>query len=430
MGTPPPRIRSGGGEHDNADKEVVVLVSTTSRQSERRHACHCRRYIASIGVSPSDGIAMYKGGSVDSATTQEKASIPSLATMSRMIQRTVTINPERRRRIEPAFDHHDTSVYLRLVASPCQHLTAACAVQLPDLKMHSLARFVASSMFGIVLAILVIAGPHAADPVASSDSSSAVEPSRYRGLYVPPTGLDGESDPFAPGPDSPYWIRLEMTDPEGRKTFHPRLVEVAAQLRFTQRNRAIGLDLQIDLDMHPQPFMTVNEKIYPVEVDFNGWRLIARVAADVGSRQFEDAWFAAFAQQTALVTGLASSMAAPGFAVEFRVEDVEFGPLQKTVVHDDGRITSHAGYGGWLTLRETIGSFVSRQWGLAVQQSFLLAYGALIAAALGLVGSAIALICSWLRARRNRRAVAPRSSTADRAKQRSRRVRSRGKGRR
>ena len=88
---------------------------------------------------------------------------------------------------------------------------------------------------------------------------------------MPPAGHGAGPDPFAPGPDSPYWVRPEITDPEDRKTFHPRLVEVASQLRYEQRNRALGLDLRIDLDMHPQPFMTVNEKIYPVEFDLSGW---------------------------------------------------------------------------------------------------------------------------------------------------------------
>ena len=123
----------------------------------------------------------------------------------------------------------------------------------------------------------------------------SLTPRRYRGAYVPPAGHGAGPDPFAPGPDSPYWVRLEMTDPEGRKTFHPRLIEVASQLRYEHRNLALGLDLRIDLDMHPQPFMTVNEKIYPVELDLSGWRLVAYVTADVGTREFENAWFAAFA---------------------------------------------------------------------------------------------------------------------------------------
>ena len=36
---------------------------------------------------------------------------------------------------------------------------------------------------------------------------------------MPPSEIGAGPDPFAPGPDSPYWVRLEMIDPEGRSTF-------------------------------------------------------------------------------------------------------------------------------------------------------------------------------------------------------------------
>ena len=296
--------------------------------------------------------------------------------------------------------------------------------------MSYLARFALLPFLGLAFAFPAFPEANATDPAANSNSPSVLEPRRYRGPYVPPAGHGGGPDPFAPGPDSPYWVRLEMTDPEGRKTFHPRLVEVASRLRYEQRNRALGLDLHIDLDMHPQPFMTVNEKIYPVEFDFSGWYLVAHVTADVGTREFEDAWFAAFAQQTALVSGLPPSTAVPGTSAEFRVEDATLGPSQKTVVHDDGRTTSRAGYAGQLTLRETFGSFVTRQWGLALQQSFVLAYGALIGGAVTLLGGLVALTRRWLRSRRSRNAVtAPSASTATR-RPRPRRVRNRRKKRR
>ena len=296
--------------------------------------------------------------------------------------------------------------------------------------MNSLARFAILHFLGIAFAIPVLSAAHATDPALSSDSPSVVEPGRYRGPYVPLAGREGEPDPFAPGPGSRYWIRLEMTDPEGRKTFHPSLVEVAAQLRYEHRNREIGLDLQIDLGMHPQPFLTVNEKIYPVKVDFSGWRLVAHVTANVGTRMFEEAWFAAFAQQTARVSSLPPSTAASGTTAEFRVRDVAFGPLQKTVVHDDGRTTSQAGYSGRLTLRETFGSFVSRQWGLAVQQSFLVAYGALISLGVGSLAGLAALTRRWLRARRGRGVVVPPAGSAAKDKPRPRRIRNRRKKRR
>ena len=209
-----------------------------------------------------------------------------------------------------------------------------------------IARLAVPLFLGLGSALLALPEANATDPGASSNSPSVPEPRRYRGPYVPPAGHGAEPDPFAPGPDSPYWVRLEMTSPEGRKTFPPRLVEVASQLRYEQRNRELGLDLRIDLDMHPQAFMTVNEKIYPVEFDLSGWRLVAHVTADVGSREFENAWFAAFADQSAIVSGLPPTSAVPGSSAAFRVDVTTFGPVQNTVVHDDGRTTSRVGYAG------------------------------------------------------------------------------------
>ena len=275
-----------------------------------------------------------------------------------------------------------------------------------------LARLAVRVFLGLGTALPALPEANATDPGARSDSPSVVEPRRYRGPYVPPGGHGAEPDPFAPGPDSPYWVRLEMTSPEGRKTFPPRIVEVASELRYEQRNRALGLDLGIDLDMHPQPFMTVNEKIYPVEFDLSGWRLVAHVTADVGSREFENAWFAAFADQSALVSGLPPTSAVPGSSAAFRVDEATFGPVQKTVVHDDGRTTSRVGYAGRLTLRETLGSFVARQWGLARQESFVLAYGALIGIVLSLLGNVVAIRLAWLRGRRRHTSVAVPSTNA------------------
>ena len=247
-----------------------------------------------------------------------------------------------------------------------------------------------------------------------ADPPSVLEPRRYRGRYVPPAGHREGPDPFAPGPNSPYWQRIEMFDSEGQPTFDPRLVKVASQLRYEDRNPALGLDLLIRLDMGPQPFMTVNEKIYPVRVDPGGWWKVLRVTAEVGSRQFESDWFAAFAGQTAVVSGFTSSSAVPGFSARFRVKESTFGPSQITVVHDDGRTTSRAGYSGWLTLRETFGSFVDRQWDLARRQSFPLVYGAVIAT----IGT---LTIGWLRLHRRPSVPVPRHSSRRVRKRRARR---------
>ena len=264
----------------------------------------------------------------------------------------------------------------------------------------SLVRPLAAPPFlGLAFASLGLPEISAADTTESSAEPSVVEPRRYRGPYVPPPQDGAGPDPFAPGPDSPYWVRLEMTDSQGRKTFLPRVVEVAARVRHENRNPDVGLDLHVDLEMWPQPFMTVNEKIYPVEFSFSGWRLVANVTADVGLREFESAWFAAFADRMAVVSGLPATSAVTGDSAEFRVEEASFGPSQTTVVLDDGRTTSRVGYAGWLTLRETFGSFVAREWSLVLQESFLLVYGALIA-------GFVTLSFGWFRFRSRRKAGA------------------------
>ena len=163
---------------------------------------------------------------------------------------------------------------------------------------------------------------HAAAEEGDSTEPSAVEPTRYRGRYVPPAEVGEGPDPYAPGPDSPYWVRLEVTDAQGRATFPPRVLDAAARLRYEDRNPRLGLDLDIDLTMGPQPFMTVNEKIYPVDFDFRGWRLQAHVTADVGLREFERAWFAAFAGRRAVVSGLPAAI---GDSARFRVEEASLG---------------------------------------------------------------------------------------------------------
>lgn len=85
--------------------------------------------------------------------------------------------------------------------------------------MSFLARLAIPLLLGLCSALLALPEVSATESGASSDSPSVLEPRRYRGRYVPPAGYGGKPDPFAPGPDSPYWMRLEMTNPEGRKTF-------------------------------------------------------------------------------------------------------------------------------------------------------------------------------------------------------------------
>ena len=84
-------------------------------------------------------------------------------------------------------------------------------------------------------------------------------------------------------------------------------------------------------------------------------------------------------------------------------------------------LSSRVVYVGRLTLRETLGSFVARQWGLARQQSFVLVYGALISIVLS-------LLFVWLR--RRRASVAVASTTASVPKSHPGRARKKRKKRR
>ena len=81
------------------------------------------------------------------------------------------------------------------------------------------------------------------------------------------------------------------------------------------------------------------------------------------------------------------------------------------------------GYAGWLTLRETFGSFVAREWALARQQSFVLVYAALI-------GGIVALAFGWVRFRGRRTAATAPEASGSVPRSRSRRRRTRSKGRR
>ena len=245
---------------------------------------------------------------------------------------------------------------------------------------------------------------NAADTGAATAPFQAVNPGRYRGRYVPPAGHGGQPDPR-------YFTLLEMTDSEGHKTFAPHTVEMASRLRYEQHDPERGLDLRIYLDMHPQPFMTVNEKIYPVQVDFSGWKLVANVKVNVNTRQFEKAWFDAFAGQTATVSPLPAADAVPGSSSTFYVEETSFIQIQRTVVHDDGQTTSRAGYMGSLTLRETFTAFLSRQLQLALHQSIVLTYGAFLGVFVTLIFGGLATVARRLWYPQRSRKVADMPST-------------------
>ena len=284
-------------------------------------------------------------------------------------------------------------------------------------------RWVLAPVLGLAFASLELSDSDAGDGTESTAEPSIVEPGRYRGAYVPPDEVGDGPDPYAPGPDSPYWVRLEMTDSHGRRTFPPRVVKVAAELRYENRNPGIGLDLHVDLEMGPQPFMTVNEKIYPVESRFSGWRLVGNVTANVGLRDFESAWFAAFADQSAVVSGLPTTPAGTVESAKFRVEDASFGPFQTTVVLDDGRTVSRGGYAGRLKLRETFGSFLARQWSRVLRESFLLVYGAVVAGGVG-------ALFGWFRLRGGNRAVTAHPGSASVSRRRGGGRRKKGRQRR
>ena len=299
------------------------------------------------------------------------------------------------------------------------------------LPVHFLGRLAVFLFFGLGLVVLHRSELKATDTSATQAPFQVINPGRYRGWYVPPAGPVEQPDPFAPGPDSPYWVPLEMTDPGGHKTFAPHTVEMASRLRYEQHDPERGLDLRIYLDMHPQPFMTVNEKIYPVQVDLRGWMLVAHVTADVDTRQFEKAWFDAFVGQSATISALPSTAAVPGSFSDFYVEATSFIPIQKTVVHDGRQIVSRAVYVASLTLRETLTAFLSRQWQLALHQSIILAYGAFIGVFSSLlVGGLVAVGRRSWHSSRSRKGPKLRSTSKTTPRTRVRRNKKRSKKRR
>ena len=188
-----------------------------------------------------------------------------------------------------------------------------------------------------------------------------------------------------------------MVDRQGREMFHPHVMQASFGLRYSERDRRLGMNIAIRRGFHPQPIMTINEKVYPVTLEERGWRNAVRVYADVGAREFERDWFDALNGRIVTLSGRhAANPQRPAEVQTLRVQNASFGTYQRDVVADDGSTASHAGYEGRLVLRETIGSLVRRQLMLVVEDSFVIAATALAA---GVVGYVMAL----LPARRRRR---------------------------
>ena len=165
--------------------------------------------------------------------------------------------------------------------------------------------------------------------------------------------------------------------------FEPRSMEASFSLRYAHRDPLVGMDITIWREMHPQPVMTVNNKIYPVTLKEGGWRRAVEVIADVGHRDFEKEWFAALEGRIAILSDLPGYPEGAGASETLRIEEASFGTFQRIVVADDGSTSSRAGYEGRLTLRETIPSFLGRQLMIVLENSFVIAATALAAGGVG-----------------------------------------------
>ena len=196
-------------------------------------------------------------------------------------------------------------------------------------------------------------------------------------------------DPFAPDNNPELWARLVVVDSHGREMFEPKSMEASFSLRYAHRDPLVGMDITIWRKMHPQPVMTVNNKIYPVTLKEGGWRRVAEVTADVGQREFEREWFTALEDQTAILSDLPGYPEGAGASETLRVERASFGRFQRIVVVDDNSTVSRAGYEGRLTLRETIPSFLGRQLAIVLENSFVIAATALAAGGVGYLGNVL-----------------------------------------
>ncbi len=216
------------------------------------------------------------------------------------------------------------------------------------------------------------------------DSVSAVEPRRWRGRYVSPAERQAtpaqrlrnrhkqRPDLLAPDVNPEMWARLVVVDAQGRPMFEPNGMAASSAVRYADRDRILGMEVEILRGFHPLPVMTVNLKAYPVTLYEQGWRKTATVYADVGARKHEQEWFDALQGRVATISHIPGSSENIGPSITLRIGAASFGTVQKIVVGDDGPPTPHVAYEGRLELRETWSSFLSRQTNAVLESSFLI----------------------------------------------------------
>ena len=251
-----------------------------------------------------------------------------------------------------------------------------------------------------------------------------VEPGCYRGRYVAPADPAAGADPYAPRDGSPYWIRADLTDAQGRKTLPAQTIECTWQLRYGDHDPRAGMNARIDLDMHPMPLMFMNAKIYPINVKITGGlSKTMRVKADVGKRRFEADWFAEFEGRQVSVLGLGPQMAVPGSEVTFRVDEATFGPVQSTTTNDNQTTTSRVSYVGELTLKEPVRSLVHRHWERSLQGLPDLAFQQLVIGASAVLGTVCVFVLLWLRRPHRRDQATAAAEGVARSKRKRKRTR-------